>query len=105
MDFKNAIFTEKKVVIQEDHVFMKWDNGVVYEYGMKSKDTIKREQKQAEKQAKKEELENDLDYQMNLAIEKIEERRIAYRNKDLEDYGYDNYTKDFYYEPPEEEEC
>lgn len=97
MDYKRAIFTEKKVEIMEDHVLIKWRNGVVYEYGPKSEETKKYEQEQMEKEIAKE-IEDDIECQMSLAVEEMEERRENYRMKDLLEYGYDKYTNDFYYE-------
>ena len=100
--YKKAISAEKKIII-EDQLVLTWKNGVVYEYGPKSEDTKKREKMQEERRARME-LENDIQLRMNRAIEEIEQRRIAYRLKDLEDYGYDKYTNDFYYEPEESNE-
>ena len=44
---------------------------------------------------------------MNRAIAAMEKRREQYRDQDLDDYGYDHYTQDFYYhleDDSEEEE-
>jgi hypothetical protein len=102
LNYKKAIDVEKKKVI-EDQLVLKWNNGVVYEYGPKSEETKKREKMQEEKRARME-IENSIHVQMGKAIAEIENRRLAYRLKDFEDYGYDKYTNEFYYEPESDEE-
>ena len=71
--------------IPEGHVLLTWKKniGVVYEY----------------KNAEKKEKEIDLNYEMSKVVAAIEERRIMYRRKDFESYGYDHYTQEFYYDP------
>lgn len=101
--FINALLTPEEKSVQRipnDHVYLTWDRekGVVYEFGKKSDDTIKREEKQLEKEA----LEQDEHYQMSLAVEEIERRRLSYRATDIAEYGYDKYTEEFYYEPETE---
>lgn len=103
LNYKKAIDVEKKKVI-EDQLVLRWNNGVVYEYGPKSEETKKREQMQEEKRERME-IENSIHVQMGKAVAEIENRRLAYRLKDLEEYGYDKYTNEFYYEPEPEEEC
>ena len=89
--FAKALETRVEKVqerIPEGHVLLTWKKniGVVYEY----------------KNTKVEdEEEEDLHYEMSKAVTAIEERRIMYRMKDLENYGYDHYTQEFYYEQPE----
>lgn len=99
--FVDALLTPEVKIqgIPEDHVYLTWDRekGVVYEFGKKSADTLNREKKKKEK----EELEDE-NYRMNMAIEEMELRRLGYRAKDIEDYGYDKYTEEFYYEPEPE---
>lgn len=76
--------------IPEGHVLLTWEKniGVVYEY----------------KNTEKDEEEEDLHYEMSKAVAAIEERRIMYRMKDLENYGYDHYTQEFYYEQKSDSE-
>ena len=77
--------------IPENHVLIRFDkNNIVYEEGEKS-------------EALKQPV-YDIQQRMNKAIDEIEARRQMYKEKDLEDYGYDHYTQDFYYEPEEESE-
>jgi hypothetical protein len=78
--------------IPEGHVLLTWKKniGVVYEY----KNTKVEDEDENEE-------EEDIHYEMSKAVAAIEERRIMYRMKDLENYGYDHYTQEFYYEPEE----
>lgn len=79
---------EKK--IPENHVLIRFDKNIMVYEGEKN---------EAPKQPY-----YDIQQRMNKAIDEIEARRQMYRKKDLEDYGYDHYTQEFYYEPEEEEE-
>lgn len=73
---------KKEEKIPEGHILITWDKniGVVY------KGFVKENNYQTEKQ-------------MSKAVTEIEERRIMYKEKELENYGYDHYTQEFYYEP------
>ena len=73
--------------IPEGHILITWDKniGVVYRGIVPTaKETAQ------------------LDQQMSKAVAEIEQRRIMYKEKELENYGYDNYTQEFYYEPESE---
>ena len=78
---------KKEEKILEGHILITWDKniGVVYK-GVCPVKTDQTEQ------------------QMSKAVAEIEERRIMYKEKDLENYGYDHYTKEFYYEPESDSE-
>lgn len=85
-------------VVQEikDVLLMKFDNGKVVYTLNKSKEYKEEEKKTMEK--------NSLHVQMCKAIAEIEARRIEYRKRDLVNYGYDYYTKEFYYCPENSED-
>ncbi len=80
---------KKEEKIPEGHILITWDKnvGVVY----KGVSTVTSTGQQMEKQ-------------MSKAVAEIEERRIMYREKDLENYGYDHYTQEFSYEPESDSE-
>lgn len=46
----------------------------------------------------------ELEREMNMAIERIEQRRQQYKREEIKEYGYDKYTADFEYELESEEE-
>ena len=77
---------KKEEKILEGHILITWDKniGVVYKGIVKENDRTEQ--------------------QMSKAVSEIEQRRIMYKEKDLENYGYDHYTKEFYYEPESDSE-
>jgi hypothetical protein len=76
---------KKEEKIPEGHILITWDKniGVVYK-GLSPVTHVEK--------------------QMSKAVAEIEERRIMYKEKDLENYGYDHYTKEFSYEPESDSE-
>jgi hypothetical protein len=96
MNYAKVSKTEKKVVLEEkDVLVIKYKDGNIVYSMNKSEEFLKRERFEAEKR------EDLLRVQMNKAVNNIEFRRSEYKRKELEDYGFDNYTKEFYYECPE----
>lgn len=87
---------KQQTVVQEvkDLLLLTFKDGMVDYRINKSQELLERERIQAERNAA-------FEVRMAKAIEEMEKRRQAYRQKDMEDYGYDHYTKEFYYECPE----
>lgn len=98
--YAEAAQKQTEIVQEEkDLMILRFNNGQVEYTINKSAELLEREHKRREKN-----LANSLQVRMNKAIEEIEKRRCQNRQKDMEDYGYDHYTKDFYYECPESSE-
>lgn len=88
---------QKEIIREEkDVLLLTYENGIVKYRINKSAEFLERERISLEKK-----LANSLEVRMNKAIEEMETRRQQYRKKDMDNYGYDHYTKEFYYECPE----
>ena len=106
MNYAEVAQKQKDIVCeQKDLLILSFKEGKVQYTINKSQELLERERIQAEKNA------ISLEADMAKAVADIERRRQEYREKDMEDYGYDHYTKEFYYECPEssdeeeEEDC
>ena len=96
MNYAQVAQTEQKIVREEkDLLILTFKDGSVEYTINKSQELLERERIQAEKNA------ISLEVRMAKAVREIERRRQEYRQKDIEAYGYDHYTKEFYYECPE----
>jgi hypothetical protein len=90
--------TEEFVREEKDLLVLRFKDGRV-EYTLnKSEELLELERKREKK------LANSLQVRMKKAVEEIETRRRQNRKKDMDDYGYDHYTKEFYYTCPETSE-
>ena len=97
MNYAQVAQKKEEIVREEkDVMILRYNDGRVECTINKSAELLEREQIRREKK-----LANSLQVRMNKAIEEIEKRRWQYRKRDIESYGYDQYTKDFYYECPE----
>ena len=97
MNYAQVANKQKKVVCEEkDVLILTYEDGKVNYKISKSAEFLEREHAELEKK-----LANSLQVRMNRAIEEIEARRCERRKKDMDEYGYDHYTKEFYYECPE----
>lgn len=89
---------EEKIVQENpDMLMLKFVDGKVTYTFNKSQSFIETEKAEAEKYLAK----NSIDAQMRRAVADIDKRRRYYRNQDFNNYGYDKYTKEFYYTCPE----
>lgn len=84
---------------EKDVLFLKFKDGIVHYSIDKSDDLLEQERLQAEK-----EMEDSLEVRMSKAVLDIERRRRRYRKEDMQNYGFDSYTKEFYYKCPESSE-
>jgi len=97
MNYAQVAQKQEEVVRQEkDVLILTYENGNVKYTISKSAEFLEREYAELEKK-----LANSLQVRMNRAIGEIEERRRQNRKRDMDEYGYDHYTKEFYYECPE----
>jgi len=97
MNYAQVANKQKKVVCEEkDVLILTYEDGQVKYRINKSAEFLEREYAELEKK-----LANLLQVRMNRAIGEIEERRRQNRKRDMDEYGYDHYTQEFYYECPE----
>ena len=95
MNYAEIAQKQKDIVCEvKDLLILTFKDGMVDYRINKSQELLERERIQAEKDAA-------FEVRMAKAIEEMETRRQAYRQKDMDDYGYDHYTQEFYYECPE----
>ena len=96
MNYVKMAQTETTVVnLEKDVLILKFENGKVVYSINKSEELLEQHRLEAEKR------EDSLRVSMNKAVISIENRRLQFRRKQMEEYGYDHYTKEFYYECPE----
>ena len=91
---KQATIVQEK---EKDVLLLSYHEGNVKYELIKSKEYEERQQKEAEKKK----FRNSLVVQMQKAVEEIDARQAYYRLKDMNEYGYDHYTQEFYYKFPE----
>jgi len=86
---------EEKIVQKEmDMLLLTFVDGKV-NYEMNKSQTFLEEEKE---EHAKWMTKNSIDAQMRRAVSDIDKRRNEYRKQDIINYGYDKYTKEFYYQ-------
>ena len=100
--FAAASLKEKVEVVKKEGLFLTYENGFVkYERFGSTKEA---HDAQMAKEVEPDEYDEELNNAMNTAIIKMENRRQRYKEKDLEDYGYDKYLEEYEYEPEESDD-
>ena len=100
--FANIALKEKVEVVKREGLYLSYENGSVkYERFGETKEAY---DAQIAKEETVPEYDEELNNAMYMAIYKMEIRRQNYREKDLEDYGYDKYLEEYEYEPEESDD-
>ena len=99
MNYAQVAQKKEEIVREEkDLLILRFKDGRV-EYTLNKSEKLLELERNREKK-----LANSLQVRMKKAVEEIETRRRQNRIKDMDDYGYDHYTQEFYYNCPETSE-